>query len=124
MEMLQERLELQFKAVGDASRNLILPHNAPDPDAIASARRCICGSWRWLHSVSGCLSGDYRRGNTVALRLGVGARHTAAAWVTACTAATAIVVSPTDGNVRAFAGGQMALQLDPGVPICPTAMDE
>jgi hypothetical protein len=55
---------------------------------------------------------------------GLGARHLAAASVTARTAATAIVVSATDGNVRAFAGGQMVLQLDPDVPYSPTAMDE
>jgi hypothetical protein len=28
------------------------------------------------------------------------------------------------GNVRAFAEGQMLLQLDPDVPHSPTAMDE
>ena len=54
---------------------------------------------------------------------GLGARHIAAASVTARTAATAIVVSATDGNVRAFAGGQMVLQLDPDVPYSPTAVD-
>jgi nanoRNase/pAp phosphatase (c-di-AMP/oligoRNAs hydrolase) len=35
--MVQERLELLFEAIGDASSVLILPHNDPDPDAIASA---------------------------------------------------------------------------------------
>jgi nanoRNase/pAp phosphatase (c-di-AMP/oligoRNAs hydrolase) len=35
--MTQERLELLFDAVGRASNLLILPHNNPDPDAIASA---------------------------------------------------------------------------------------
>jgi nanoRNase/pAp phosphatase (c-di-AMP/oligoRNAs hydrolase) len=35
--MTQECLELLFKAVGGLSRMLILPHNDPDPDAIASA---------------------------------------------------------------------------------------
>jgi nanoRNase/pAp phosphatase (c-di-AMP/oligoRNAs hydrolase) len=35
--MTQERLELLLKAVGGLSRMLILPHNDPDPDAIASA---------------------------------------------------------------------------------------
>jgi nanoRNase/pAp phosphatase (c-di-AMP/oligoRNAs hydrolase) len=35
--MPQERLELLLKAVGGLSRMLILPHNDPDPDAIASA---------------------------------------------------------------------------------------
>ncbi|MBI1878643.1 MAG: DHH family phosphoesterase [Chloroflexi bacterium] len=37
MSTPQERLELLFKAVGDAGTLLILPHNDPDPDAIASA---------------------------------------------------------------------------------------
>jgi DNA integrity scanning protein DisA with diadenylate cyclase activity len=47
---------------------------------------------------------------------GFGARHLAAAAVTKRTAATAIVVSATDGYVRAFSGGTMVLQLDPNVP--------
>jgi DNA integrity scanning protein DisA with diadenylate cyclase activity len=52
----------------------------------------------------------------VAIPPGFGARHLAAAAVTKRTAATAIVVSATDGNVRAFSGGTMVLQLDPNVP--------
>jgi DNA integrity scanning protein DisA with diadenylate cyclase activity len=55
---------------------------------------------------------------------GLGARHSAAAAVTARTAATAIVVSATDGIVRAFAKGQLVLQLDPVVPHSPTSIDE
>jgi DNA integrity scanning protein DisA with diadenylate cyclase activity len=51
---------------------------------------------------------------------GLGARHLAAAAVTARTAATAIVVSATDGNVRVFSEGQMVLQIDPEVPYGPT----
>jgi DNA integrity scanning protein DisA with diadenylate cyclase activity len=47
---------------------------------------------------------------------GFGARHVAAAAVTKRTAATAIVVSATDGNVRVFSAGAMVLQLDPNVP--------
>lgn len=35
--MEQERLEQLIQAVGGASRILVLPHNDPDPDAIASA---------------------------------------------------------------------------------------
>jgi DNA integrity scanning protein DisA with diadenylate cyclase activity len=46
---------------------------------------------------------------------GLGARHAAAAAVTMRTAATAIVVSATDGNVRAFSGGQLVLQIDPDI---------
>jgi nanoRNase/pAp phosphatase (c-di-AMP/oligoRNAs hydrolase) len=37
MSIVQERLELLFGAVGGAGSVLILPHNDPDPDAIASA---------------------------------------------------------------------------------------
>ncbi len=40
---------------------------------------------------------------------GLGARHVAAAAVTACTAATA-VVSETDGYVRVFAYGKLVMQ--------------
>ena len=47
---------------------------------------------------------------------GFGARHLAAAAVTKRTAATAIVISATDGSVRVFSGGTMVLQLDPNVP--------
>ena len=46
---------------------------------------------------------------------GLGARHAAAAAVTMRTKATAIVVSATDGNVRAFSGGKMVLKIDPEV---------
>ncbi len=46
---------------------------------------------------------------------GLGARHAAAAAVTVRTTATAIVVSATDGNVRAFSGGKPVLQIDPDV---------
>jgi nanoRNase/pAp phosphatase (c-di-AMP/oligoRNAs hydrolase) len=37
MQESQNRLDLLFEAVGDAGTMLILPHNNPDPDAIASA---------------------------------------------------------------------------------------
>jgi nanoRNase/pAp phosphatase (c-di-AMP/oligoRNAs hydrolase) len=35
--MIQNQLDLLFEAMGGADRVLILPHNDPDPDAIASA---------------------------------------------------------------------------------------
>jgi DNA integrity scanning protein DisA with diadenylate cyclase activity len=59
----------------------------------------------------------------VDLPAGLGARHMAAAAVTARTAATAIVVSATDGNVRAFSGGAIALQMDPDVSYDPAIID-
>jgi nanoRNase/pAp phosphatase (c-di-AMP/oligoRNAs hydrolase) len=37
MQETQNRLDLLFEAVGDAGTIVILPHNDPDPDAIASA---------------------------------------------------------------------------------------
>lgn len=46
-------------------------------------------------------------------------REAAAAAITACTHATAIAVSSTDGFVRAFSGGQLVLQMDPEVPFVP-----
>jgi DNA integrity scanning protein DisA with diadenylate cyclase activity len=52
---------------------------------------------------------------------GLGARHTAAAAITAQTHATAVVVSSTDGYVRAFSGGKLVLQIDPDVPFAPIA---
>ena len=61
--------------------------------------------------------------NDVELQLpaGLGARHTAAAAITANTAATAVVVSATDGNVRIFSDGKLVMQLDPEVPYGPTS---
>ena len=58
------------------------------------------------------------------LPTGLGARHIAAAAVTARTAATAVVVSATDGIVRAFSEGRMVLQMDPDVPYGPVSLDE
>lgn len=57
----------------------------------------------------------------VQIPAGLGARHTAAATVTARTRATAIVVSATDGNVRVFADGRLVMRLDPDVPYGPIA---
>ena len=60
----------------------------------------------------------------IQLPSGLGARHMAAAAVTANTAATAVVVSETDGNVRAFSEGRMVLQVDPEVPYGPAVLYE
>jgi len=46
---------------------------------------------------------------------GLGARHVAAATITATTKATAVVVSATDGVVRVFSGGRIVLELDPSI---------
>lgn len=60
----------------------------------------------------------------VALPAGLGARHAAAAAVTARTAATGVVVSATDGNVRVFSGGRMVLRMDPDIEHGPIHMGE
>jgi len=44
---------------------------------------------------------------------GLGARHMAAGAITRDTNATAIVLSESDGIVRAFKGGELILELDP-----------
>jgi DNA integrity scanning protein DisA with diadenylate cyclase activity len=54
-------------------------------------------------------------GADVDLPAGLGTRHTVAAAVTRRTAATAIVVSATDGDVRAFSNGQIILHVDPDI---------
>jgi len=48
---------------------------------------------------------------------GLGARHVAAAAVTARTDATAVVVSETDGYIRVFADGKFVLQMDPDLTV-------
>ena len=58
------------------------------------------------------------------LPAGLGARHAAAAAVTARTGATAIVVSATDGNVRIFSYGKLVMQLDPDVPHGPISSEQ
>lgn len=52
---------------------------------------------------------------------GLGARHVAAAAVSARTLATAVVVSSTDGQVRVFSGGVLVLQIDPEVMLEPAS---
>jgi diadenylate cyclase len=60
----------------------------------------------------------------VELPIGLGARHAAAAAATARSAATGIVVSATDGNVRVFSHGRMVLRIDPAVEHGPVSMGE
>jgi len=60
----------------------------------------------------------------VELPVGLGARHAAAAAVTARTAATGVVVSATDGNVRVFSAGRMVLRMDPDIEHGPIHMVE
>ena len=55
---------------------------------------------------------------------GLGTRHAAAAAVTMRTAATAIIVSATDGQVRAFSGGKLVLQVDPEIAHRHISMNE
>jgi DNA integrity scanning protein DisA with diadenylate cyclase activity len=55
---------------------------------------------------------------------GLGTRHAAAAAVTMRTASTAIIVSATDGQVRAFSGGKLVLQVDPVIAHRHISMNE
>ncbi|MGD2067761.1 MAG: diadenylate cyclase [Gemmatimonadota bacterium] len=54
-------------------------------------------------------------GADVELPQGLGSRHAAAAGVTARTAATALVVSATDGRIRVFKDGRMVMKTDADV---------
>lgn len=56
-------------------------------------------------------------GVAVELPTGLGARHVAAAAVTARTQATAVAVFETDGYVRVFSGCAMVTKLDPDIPV-------
>jgi len=60
----------------------------------------------------------------IELPTGLGTRHAAAAAVTKRTAATAVVVSATDGRVRAFSRGRLVLQMDSDVTPTPLTMEE
>jgi DNA integrity scanning protein DisA with diadenylate cyclase activity len=60
----------------------------------------------------------------IELPAGLGTRHTTAAAVTRRTAATAVVVSATDGNVRVFSEGRLVLHIDPDVAHGPIAIDD
>ena len=60
----------------------------------------------------------------VELPVGLGARHVAAAAATLRTAATAIVVSAGDGNLRVFSGGRMVLRMDPEIEHGPVHVGE
>jgi diadenylate cyclase len=60
----------------------------------------------------------------IELPTGLGARHVAAAAVTRRTAATAIAISATDGNVRIFSEGKLVLQIDPSVAHGPISLDK
>ena len=55
---------------------------------------------------------------------GLGARHAAADAATKRSMATAVVVSATDGKVRAFSGGKMVLQIDPDFAHWHISMNE
>ena len=55
---------------------------------------------------------------------GLGTRHAAAAAVTMRTTATAIIVSATDGQVRAFSCGKMVLLIDPEIALGHISMNE
>jgi diadenylate cyclase len=59
---------------------------------------------------AGTYLGAPRKGGR--LRSGLGARHAAAAMITASTAAVAVVLSESSGNVTVFRGGRTILELE------------
>jgi DNA integrity scanning protein DisA with diadenylate cyclase activity len=52
----------------------------------------------------------------ITLSMGLGTRHAAAAAVSKCTKAVAVVVSQSSGNVRLYQHGEMVLHIEPMAP--------
>jgi DNA integrity scanning protein DisA with diadenylate cyclase activity len=75
----------------------------------------------FIQAAGGFLTSPYTKTELVA---DLGARHAAAAAATMRTTTTAIVVSATDGNVCAFSGGKLVLQVDPDVAYGHIRMNE
>ena len=51
--------------------------------------------------------------DNITLSKGLGSRHWAAAGITRCTKAVAIVVSESNGTVRIFQNGEVMLRIEP-----------
>ena len=90
--------------VGDPIVNVMLKEfSRLDGAFVISDSGKIVSSYRYLEPAA----------EGVDIPKGLGARHMAAAAITRDTNATAIVLSESDGLVRAFKGGELVLELDP-----------
>jgi len=90
--------------VGDPIVNVMLKEfSRLDGAFVVSDAGKIASAYRYLEPAA----------KGVDIPKGLGARHMAGAAITRDTNATAIVLSESDGLVRAFKGGQLILEIDP-----------
>ena len=90
--------------VGDPIVNVMLKEfSRLDGAFVVSDSGKIASAYRYLEPAA----------TGVDIPKGLGARHMAGAAITRDTNATAIVLSESDGLVRAFKGGQLILEIDP-----------
>ena len=90
--------------VGDPIVNVMLKEfSRLDGAFVVSDSGKIASAYRYLEPAA----------EGVDIPKGLGARHMAGAAITRDTNATAIVLSESDGLVRAFKGGQLILEIDP-----------
>jgi DNA integrity scanning protein DisA with diadenylate cyclase activity len=98
-----------FQGLSEAERNVLDPRmreaiknfSVLDGAFIIREDGCVLAAGRYLSAID----------ETVKIPLGLGARHAAAAAITATTACIALVVSQTSGAVRLFKDGNIVLEL-------------
>ena len=109
MELSRQLLLNPFQGVSESERNCMDPtirdalktFAVLDGAFVVREDGVVLAASRYLQAVGG----------KVHLPMGMGARHSAAAAMTAETKAVAITVSQTTGSVRVFKEGQIALEL-------------
>lgn len=109
MELSRQLLLNPFQGVSESERNCMDPairdalktFSVLDGAFVVREDGVVLATGRYLQAASG----------KVHLPMGLGARHSAAAAMTAETKAVAITVSQTTGSVRVFKEGQIALEL-------------
>jgi diadenylate cyclase len=98
-----------FQGLGESERNVLDPHireaiknfSVLDGAFVIREDGVVLSAGRYLSATD----------EDVTVPLGLGARHAAAAGITASTECLALVVSQTSGAVRLFKGGEILLEL-------------
>jgi diadenylate cyclase len=109
MELSRQLLLNPFQGVSESERNCMDPairdalktFSVLDGAFVVREDGVVLATGRYLQAANG----------KVQLPMGLGARHSAAAAMTAQTKAVAITVSQTTGSVRVFKEGRIALEL-------------
>lgn len=100
-----------FQGISEAERNIL------DPTIRDAVKNFAVLDGAFVIREDGVVlaAGRYLQAGTenVKIPMGLGARHAAAAFITATTRAIAVVVSQSTGGVRIFRGGDIVLELHP-----------